>query len=66
MDYAPGGDVRTLISNIGPFSEEESKFYISEMILAVITMKKHDVLTFSGGLSPRNWVHSQVEIYFHS
>lgn len=35
MDYLPGGDLMTLLMRKDILSEEESRFYIAEMILAV-------------------------------
>eukprot|EP01114_Cavostelium_apophysatum_P001792 TRINITY_DN11564_c0_g1_i1.p1 TRINITY_DN11564_c0_g1~~TRINITY_DN11564_c0_g1_i1.p1 ORF type:complete len:731 (+),score=239.96 TRINITY_DN11564_c0_g1_i1:286-2478(+) len=35
MEYAPGGDFRSLLANIGGFSENEAKIYLAEMVTAV-------------------------------
>ena len=35
MDYLPGGELYTHLLQLGTFSEEESRFYIAELILAL-------------------------------
>ncbi|KAI8829309.1 kinase-like domain-containing protein, partial [Chytridium lagenaria] len=35
MEYAAGGDLRTLLNNSGVLREEHARFYISEMMVAV-------------------------------
>ncbi len=41
MEYVPGGDFRGLLNNVGCFPEADAKFYIAEMILAVLAL--HDL-----------------------
>lgn len=36
MDYHPGGDLMTLLIRKDILSEEESRFYISELVLMVL------------------------------
>lgn len=50
----PGGDLRTLISNVGPFSETEAKFYVAEMIIAVGCL--HDMGYIHRDLKPDNFL----------
>lgn len=40
MDFVPGGDLMTLLIKKDILSEEESRFYIAEMILAVEAIHK--------------------------
>src|SRR5690606_35426750 len=40
MEYVPGGDMRGLLNNLVCFSEQDAKFYIAEMILAVVDLHK--------------------------
>ena len=40
MEYVPGGDMRGLLNNLGCFPEEEAKFYLAELILAVLDLHK--------------------------
>jgi len=40
MEYLPGGDFKTLISNLGLLSESDAAFYVAEMILAVNDLHK--------------------------
>lgn len=40
MEYVPGGDFRTLLSNSGILKEEHARFYISEMFAAVNELHK--------------------------
>jgi len=35
MDYLPGGDLMTLLMARDILTEEESRFYIAEMVLAI-------------------------------
>jgi serine/threonine protein kinase len=35
MEYVPGGDLRTLLNNSGILREDDAKFYIAEMFMAV-------------------------------
>jgi serine/threonine protein kinase len=54
MEFVPGGDLRTLISNVGPFNENESKFYVAEMIIAVGCL--HDMGYIHRDLKPDNFL----------
>ncbi|KAJ3107619.1 hypothetical protein HDU97_003613 [Phlyctochytrium planicorne] len=40
MEYAPGGDMRTLLNNSGVLREEHARFYIAEMLVAVSSLHK--------------------------
>jgi serine/threonine protein kinase len=40
MEYVPGGDVRTLLSNLGCLEEHQARFYICEMALAITALHK--------------------------
>jgi len=40
MEYLPGGDMMTWLINMKRFKEEETKFYIAELVLAVETIHK--------------------------
>ncbi|KAJ3188483.1 hypothetical protein HK101_009146 [Irineochytrium annulatum] len=40
MEYAPGGDVRTLLNNSGVLREEHARFYVAEMAAAVVDLHK--------------------------
>jgi len=40
MDYLPGGDLMSLLMNKNILTENESKFYIAELILAVESVHK--------------------------
>lgn len=38
----PGGDFRRLLSEVGRFPEKEAKFYIAEMIAAVLLITRNN------------------------
>lgn len=40
MDYLPGGDLMTLLMARDILTEEESRFYIAEMVLAIESVHK--------------------------
>lgn len=40
MEYVPGGDMRTLLNNSGILRENDAKFYVSEMFMAVTELHK--------------------------
>ena len=43
MEYMPGGDLMNLFIKKDVLSEEESKFYIAEILIAIEYMHKHGV-----------------------
>ena len=51
IDYCPGGDLDFLIQ-LNIFEEEEAKFYISELILAIEYLHNHNILYLD--LKPEN------------
>jgi len=57
MEYVPGGDFRTLLQNIPYLEEEPSKFYICEMILAMVNL--HALGYFHRDLKPENFLIDQ-------
>lgn len=40
QEYIPGGDMRGLLNNVDSFPEKDAKFYLAEMILAVVELHK--------------------------
>jgi len=38
MEYVPGGDLRSLLTDFGVLSEDHASFYMAEMIVAVSTL----------------------------
>jgi serine/threonine protein kinase len=40
MEYIPGGDLKNLLDHFGAVPEDEARFYIAEMILAVDDLHK--------------------------
>lgn len=44
MDYCPGGDLSLHLAKNGCFSEEISKFYIAELILAIEYLHNLNIL----------------------
>lgn len=43
MDYCSGGNLENHIVNEGQFTEEDALFYISELVLALEEIHKHDI-----------------------
>lgn len=44
MEYLPGGDMMTLLTNKEALSENEAKFYIAEAVLAIESIHKHNYI----------------------
>jgi serine/threonine kinase 38 len=44
MEFLPGGDLMTLLIRKDILSEEDSRFYIAETILAIESVHKHDYI----------------------
>ena len=44
MEFLPGGDLMTLLMRKDVLSEEESRFYIAETILAIESVHKHNYI----------------------
>lgn len=51
MEYAPGGDLMNQLMRLEVFSEEETRFYIAELVLAVESIHKF------------NYIHRFVFVY---
>jgi len=54
MEYAPGGDLRTLLSNNCPFAEVEAKHYCAEMFCSVDALHKEGYI--HRDLKPENFL----------
>ncbi|KAK3136984.1 hypothetical protein QOZ80_5BG0446100 [Eleusine coracana subsp. coracana] len=44
MEYLPGGDMMTLLMRKDTLTEEESRFYVAETILAIESIHKHNYI----------------------
>jgi len=44
LDYCPGGDLSLHLANKGVFTEDETRFYIAELILAIEHIHSHNVI----------------------
>jgi len=44
LDYCPGGDLSLHLANKGTFTEDESRFYLAELILAVEHLHSKDII----------------------
>lgn len=44
LDYCPGGDLSELLTKEGKFTEEKSKIYLCEIILAIEDLHKRDII----------------------
>lgn len=40
MEYVPGGDMMTMLIKYDTFTEEQTKFYIAETVLAIESIHK--------------------------
>jgi serine/threonine protein kinase len=54
MEYVPGGDVRTLINKSGVLLEVHTRFYISEMFIAVNSL--HELGFIHRDIKPENFL----------
>jgi len=54
MEYAPGGDIKTLLENLGSLDEDMAKFYFAEMLLCVEYL--HNMQIIHRDLKPGNFV----------
>ncbi|KAJ3445445.1 cell cycle protein kinase dbf2-related [Anaeramoeba flamelloides] len=54
MDYHPGGDLKSLLSEIGSVNEETAKFYLAEMICALEDL--HSLGFIHRDLKPANFL----------
>lgn len=54
MEYAAGGDMKTLLENLGSLDEEMTKFYFAEMLLCVEYL--HSLEFIHRDLKPGNFV----------
>lgn len=54
MEYVPGGDMRGLLSNLETFPEPDARFYIAEMILAVLDLHREGYI--HRDLKPENFL----------
>jgi len=54
MEYAAGGDLKTLLENLGSLDEEMTKFYFSEMLLCIEYL--HSLEFIHRDLKPGNFV----------
>eukprot|EP01119_Soliformovum_irregulare_P020195 TRINITY_DN6505_c0_g2_i7.p1 TRINITY_DN6505_c0_g2~~TRINITY_DN6505_c0_g2_i7.p1 ORF type:complete len:723 (+),score=204.93 TRINITY_DN6505_c0_g2_i7:82-2250(+) len=58
MEYIPGGDMRGLLNNVDSFPEKDAKFYLAEMILAVVELHKEGYA--HRDLKPENFLISRT------
>eukprot|EP00026_Physarum_polycephalum_P004115 Phypoly_transcript_04132.p1 GENE.Phypoly_transcript_04132~~Phypoly_transcript_04132.p1 ORF type:complete len:456 (+),score=61.36 Phypoly_transcript_04132:562-1929(+) len=54
MEYAAGGDIKTLLENLGSLDEDMAKFYFAEMLLCVEYL--HGLQIIHRDLKPGNFV----------
>ena len=54
MEFVPGGDMRSLLSNIDTMLEEPAKFFMTEMILAMVSL--HSLGYLHRDLKPENYL----------
>lgn len=51
MEYLPGGDMMTLLMRKDTLTEDEARFYVGEIVLAIESIHKH------------NYIHRSVDFY---
>lgn len=51
MEYLPGGDMMTLLMRKDTLTEDEARFYVGEIVLAIESIHKH------------NYIHRSVDYY---
>ncbi|KAJ3617931.1 hypothetical protein Zmor_008792, partial [Zophobas morio] len=56
MEYVPGGDMRTLLSNSGVLHEKHARFYLAEMTCAIDAL--HELGFIHRDLKPENFLIS--------
>lgn len=44
MEYLPGGDMMTLLMRKDTLTEDESRFYVAETVLAIESIHKHNYI----------------------
>ena len=44
MDYMPGGDLASVLTAVGKFSEAHAKFYTAEVVAALEFLREHDII----------------------
>ena len=45
LDFCPGGDLETLMSSMeNPLSEDQARFYLAEILLALTDLHKRDII----------------------
>lgn len=44
MDFSPGGELLNHLSQLGRFTEEQAKFYCSELMLAIEYLHENDIV----------------------
>ena len=54
VEFAPGGDLRLLLENLGALEEKAAAFYFAEMLLAVNTL--HSLGFIHRDIKPSNFV----------
>lgn len=52
MEYLPGGDLMGLLMRVNTFTEEETRFYIAEIALAIASV--HDLGYIHRDIKPDN------------
>lgn len=63
MEYLPGGDVMTLLMRKDILSEEETRFYMAESVLAIESIHMHNYIhRWAAGCSLRGWCESMLSV----